>query len=152
MTVQVRGPRNHFPLVSSPRYLFIAGGIGITPIVPMVDCAQQAGSDWTLIYLGRSRTTMAFGAELADAYGEHVKLWPRDEKGRFDLEAAIKDPEDHALVYCCGPEELVSAVEQTAGTGQGAACMPSDSLPRRLQPEPTLEHWRASRCCASARG
>jgi ferredoxin-NADP reductase len=111
MTVQVRGPRNHFPLVSSPRYLFIAGGIGITPIAPMVNRAQQAGSDWTLIYLGRSRTTMAFATQLAGTYGEHVKLWPRDEKGRFDLEAALKDPQDHTLVYCCGPEELVSVVE-----------------------------------------
>jgi hypothetical protein len=40
-TVRVRGPRNHFPLVDSPRYLFIAGGIGITPILPMLAAAQR---------------------------------------------------------------------------------------------------------------
>src|SRR5947209_12402770 len=45
-TVQVRGPRNHFPLVDSPSYLFIAGGIGITPLLPMIQSAQRAGSDW----------------------------------------------------------------------------------------------------------
>src|ERR1700739_669401 len=52
-SVRVRGPRNHFALVDSPRYLFIAGGIGITPIIPMIQSAQQAGSEWTLIYLAR---------------------------------------------------------------------------------------------------
>jgi ferredoxin-NADP reductase len=111
-SVRVRGPRNHFGLVDSPRYLFIAGGIGITPIVPMIDSAQDIGSDWTLIYLGRSRTTMAFAEVLSESYGDRVTLWPHDEKGRFDLEAALKEPADQTLVYCCGPEQLLSAVEQ----------------------------------------
>jgi ferredoxin-NADP reductase len=110
--VRVRGPRNHFALVDAPHYRFIAGGIGITPIVPMVDSAQQAGSDWTLIYLGRSRTTMAFAEALADSYGERVTLWPHDERGTFDLQAALEDPADNTVVYCCGPERLLSAVEQ----------------------------------------
>jgi ferredoxin-NADP reductase len=110
--VQVRGPRNHFALVDSPRYLFIAGGIGITPIMAMIDAAHQAGSDWTLIYLGRSRTTMAFAEALSDSYGERVTLWPHDENGLFDLETALKEPADQTLVYCCGPEQLLSAAEQ----------------------------------------
>ena len=111
-SVRVRGPRNHFALIDSPRYLFIAGGIGITPIIAMIDSAQRAGSDWTLIYLGRSRTTMAFADVLADSYGDHVTLWPNDQKGQFDLEAALKEPAAQSLVYCCGPEPLLSAVEQ----------------------------------------
>jgi ferredoxin-NADP reductase len=111
-SVRVRGPRNHFALVDSPRYLFIAGGIGITPIVAMIESAQDTGSDWTLIYLGRRQTTMAFAEALTDSYGDRVTLWPHDERGRFDLEAALKDPADHTLVYCCGPEQLLSAVEQ----------------------------------------
>jgi ferredoxin-NADP reductase len=111
--VRVRGPRNHFALVDSPRYLFIAGGIGITPIIAMIDSAQQAGSDWKLIYLGRQRTTMAFAEELSGAYGDHVTVWADDENGRFfDLEPALTEPEDQTLVYCCGPEPLLSAVEQ----------------------------------------
>jgi ferredoxin-NADP reductase len=110
--VRVRGPRNHFALVDSPRYLFIAGGIGITPIIAMIDSAQQAGSDWALIYLGRSRTTMAFADALADSYGDRVTLWPNDQKGQFDLEAAFNEPSDQTLVYCCGPEPLLSAAEQ----------------------------------------
>ncbi len=111
-TVRVRGPRNHFPLVDSPRYLFIAGGIGITPMMPMIDSANRAGSDWTLVYLGRQRTTMAFAGELSDAYGDRIDMWPNDEKGLFDLAAALEQPADRTLVYCCGPEPLLSAVEQ----------------------------------------
>jgi ferredoxin-NADP reductase len=110
--VRVRGPRNHFALVDSPRYLFIAGGIGITPIIAMIDSAQQAGSDWRLIYLGRQQTTMAFADVLADSYGDRVTLWPHDENGKFDLEAALAESVDQTLVYCCGPEQLLSAAEQ----------------------------------------
>lgn len=114
-SVRVRGPRNHFALVDSPRYLFIAGGIGITPILPMIASAQQGGSDWALIYLGRSRTTMAFAQALSDTYGDRVTLWPHDEHGRFDLEAALEEPGEDTLVYCCGPEQLLSAAEQHCG-------------------------------------
>jgi len=110
--VRVRGPRNHFPLVDASHYLFIAGGIGITPIVPMIDAAQQAGSDWSLIYLGRRRTTMAFAEALAESYSDRVTLWPREEKGVFELETALKDPAADTLVYSCGPERLLSALEQ----------------------------------------
>jgi ferredoxin-NADP reductase len=111
-SVRVRGPRNHFALVDSPRYLFIAGGIGITPIIPMIGSAQQAGSDWALIYLGRRVSTMAFAKALADSYGDRVTLWPHDENGQFDLAAALKQPAGQTLVYCCGPEQLLSAAEE----------------------------------------
>lgn len=114
--VRVRGPRNNFELVDSPRYLFIAGGIGITPIMTMVDSAQETGSDWRLIYLGRSRTTMAFAEALSGAYGDRVTVWADDENGRFfDLESTLKEPADETLVYCCGPEPLLSAVEKHCG-------------------------------------
>ena len=66
-TVRVRGPRNHFPLVDAPRYRFIAGGIGITPIAAMIAAVQRAGSDWTLLYGGRTKASMAFADELATA-------------------------------------------------------------------------------------
>jgi ferredoxin-NADP reductase len=59
-TVRVRGPRNHFPLVASPRYQFIAGGIGITPILAMIEAAEARGADWSLLYAGRTRASMAF--------------------------------------------------------------------------------------------
>jgi ferredoxin-NADP reductase len=111
-TVRVRGPRNHFPLVDAPHYRFIAGGIGITPILAMVEAVQHAGGDWTLLYGGRTKASMAFAEDLAERYPERVTVWPQDERGLLDLESLFKDPEDNTLVYCCGPEVLLSAVEQ----------------------------------------
>ena len=110
--VRVRGPRNHFTLVDSPKYLFIAGGIGITPIMTMVEAAALAGADWTLLYGGRTRPSMAFADELSERYPDRVTVWPQDEKGLLDLASLLQQPGDDAVVYCCGPEALLAAVEQ----------------------------------------
>ena len=108
--VEVRGPRNHFALVPSPRYVFIAGGIGITPILPMIRAAEAAGADWTLTYGGRTRSTMAFVDELA-RHGDRVTMWPQDEHGHLDLDRLLGTPADETLVYVCGPTPLLDAVE-----------------------------------------
>jgi ferredoxin-NADP reductase len=111
-TVRVRGPRNHFPLVSSPRYQFIAGGIGITPLLPMIEAAQARGSDWQLLYGGRQRASMAFVDEVK-SHGDRVTVWPRDAKGkRMDLDSMLSTPQEDTLVYCCGPEGLLDAAEE----------------------------------------
>jgi ferredoxin-NADP reductase len=110
-SVRVRGPRNHFPLVSSPRYRFIAGGIGITPILPMIAEADAAGADWTLLYGGRERASMAFLDELAQ-YGDKVTIAPENETGMLDLASVLGMPQPDTLVYCCGPEGLLAAVEK----------------------------------------
>ena len=60
------GPRNHFPLHDSPQYLFIAGGIGITPIIPMIAAAHAAGAEWRLVYGGRSEASMAYRDEVGE--------------------------------------------------------------------------------------
>ena len=109
-TVRVRGPRNHFPLVASPR-LFIAGGIGITPMLPMIAEAEAARAEWRLLYGGRERASMAFLDELA-SYGDRVTIVPQDEMGMLDLESVLGSPQSDTLVYCCGPEGLLSAVEK----------------------------------------
>ena len=109
--VRVRGPRNNFRLDPSPRYLFIAGGIGITPILPMIARAEQAGADWRLVYGGRQRSSMAFLDELA-AYGDKITVAPQDETGLLDLDTLLGVPTPDTLVYCCGPEPLLAAVEQ----------------------------------------
>ncbi|MEV6756695.1 PDR/VanB family oxidoreductase [Streptomyces sp. NPDC051214] len=110
-TVRVSGPRNHFPLVDSRRYLFIAGGIGITPLLPMIAAAEQRGSDWRLVYGGRTRVTMAFAGQLVRDHPHRVDLCPQDETGLLDLGGLLGSPEPGTLVYCCGPEPLLSAVE-----------------------------------------
>ena len=110
--VAVRGPRNHFALVPAPRYLFIAGGIGITPILPMIDATEAAGAAWELHYGGRSRRSMAFLESLYDAAGQRVTLHPQDEVGLIDLDRLLGTPQPDTLVYSCGPEPLLLAVEQ----------------------------------------
>jgi ferredoxin-NADP reductase len=112
MDVDVRGPRNNFPLVASPRYVFIAGGIGITPIMPMAAAAERAGAAWEFHYGGRSRTSMAFVETLDAAHGPRVSLHPQDEVGLIDLDRILGTPQPDTLVYCCGPEPLLRAVEQ----------------------------------------
>src|ERR1700722_2448854 len=109
--VRVRGPRNPLPLVDAAHYRFIAGGIGITPIFAMVEEVQRSGNEWTLLYGGRTRASMAFVDELAERYPDRVTVWPQDERGFLDLAALLKDPVDDTLVYCCGPEGLLTAVE-----------------------------------------
>ncbi|GAA0898255.1 PDR/VanB family oxidoreductase [Virgisporangium ochraceum] len=106
--VDARGPRNHFALVDAPRYLFIAGGIGVTPIVPMVAAVAAAGAHWDLHYGGRSRRSMAF----LDALGARATLYPQDEVGLIDLDRVLGRPLAGTAVYCCGPEPLLSAVER----------------------------------------
>lgn len=110
-SVRTRGPRNHFPFVSSRRYLFIAGGIGITPLLAMIAEADATGAEWNLLYGGRERASMAFVDELA-RYGDRVTLAPQNETGMLDLTAWLGEPRPDTLVYCCGPEGLLSAVEK----------------------------------------
>ncbi|GAA2333788.1 PDR/VanB family oxidoreductase [Streptomyces violaceusniger] len=112
-TVRVRGPRNHFALRPAARYLFIAGGIGITPLLPMTAAAEAAGADWRLLYGGRTRASMAFADELASAHGDKVRLVPQDEEGLLDLAPYLTAPAGPGtLVYCCGPEPLLQAAEE----------------------------------------
>jgi ferredoxin-NADP reductase len=117
-TLTVRGPRNNFPLRLAPRYVFVAGGIGITPILPMLAAAEEAGADWTLDYGGRSRASMAFVTELRERYGTGVRIHPQDEVGLPDLDAIMGVPRPATLVYCCGPEPLLRAVEEKAAAWQ----------------------------------
>ncbi len=108
--VGVGGPRNAFPLVPADRYLFVAGGIGITPLLPMVHQAQLLGADWRLLYGGRRRASMAFLDRLA-GYGGRVQVVPQDECGLLDLPGFLGEPDAGTRVYCCGPGPLLAAIE-----------------------------------------
>lgn len=130
--VRADGPRNHFELVPSPHYLFIAGGIGITPLLPMVAAVERAGADWRLAYGGRSRASMAFVEELG-RYGSRVAIRPQDEVGLLDLEALFADLDEDALIYCCGPEPLLEAVESLAA-GRPAGTLHVERFEAKPQP------------------
>jgi ferredoxin-NADP reductase len=109
------GPRNNFPLLGAPRYLFVAGGIGITPILPMIAEAEREGAAWRLFYGGRTRRGMAFLNEL-EAVSPNVRVVPQDENGLLDLAACLSGLTPDTLVYCCGPEALLAAVESRCAT------------------------------------
>jgi ferredoxin-NADP reductase len=110
------GPRNHFELLPAEEYVFIAGGIGITPILPMLDAADAR---WRLLYGGRRRASMAFLDRLT-RHGDRVTVHPQDEFGLLDL-GLLDTPRPGLLVYCCGPEPLLAAVEaRCAGWPPGA--------------------------------
>lgn len=106
--LRARGPRNTFALASADRYLFIAGGIGITALLPMVG-AVPPGS-WRLCYGGRTRESMAFTAELA-SLGAAVTVSPQDEVGLLDLPGLLDGLPTTTAVYCCGPSGLLEAVQ-----------------------------------------
>ncbi|WP_418961345.1 PDR/VanB family oxidoreductase [Streptomyces tritici] len=120
--LEIRGPRNRFPLVEAPSYVFVAGGIGITPVLPMVRAAAAAGADWRLLYCGRSRATMPYldEAERLGADGGRTTVVAEDESGLPDLGFLGGLPAE-TEVYCCGPDGLMDAV---------AAALPEGRTPR----------------------
>ena len=117
--IRVRPPRNNFPLKEAPRYLFLAGGIGVTPILTMVEEANRLGAQWTLVFGGRSRGSMAYLERIAAYTGGTVELWPEDERGRPDLKALLSAQDEDTLVYACGPGGLLDAVQEAHAEVRG---------------------------------
>jgi ferredoxin-NADP reductase len=113
-SITVHGPRNNFQLVEASHYLFIAGGIGITPLLSMVTAVDRAGAKWSLIYGGHSRRRMAFADDLQRTHRDRVSLVPRDSDGRIDLARTLAGVTPTTAVYVCGPEGLLHAVEAMA--------------------------------------
>jgi cytochrome P450/ferredoxin-NADP reductase len=113
--LRVRGPRNHFKLKPATFLLFIAGGIGITPLLPMVDQAERSGIPWRLLFLGRDRKRMPYLSDLEQHYASNIYAWPSRERGRYNLDDIWQRiPDEDALVYACGPDELLAALESSA--------------------------------------
>lgn len=122
-SLSARAPRNNFVAPSAAPWsgaegagsrgvVFVAGGIGITPILPMVRAAHAAGVDWRLLYLGRSLASMAFCDEL-EGFGSRVQLHPRDTDGPLALSAELDDLTDPgASVFACGPERMLAEVQR----------------------------------------
>ncbi|WP_432490822.1 PDR/VanB family oxidoreductase [Kineococcus gypseus] len=107
--LDVSAPANAFPLLRARRYLFIAGGIGITPVRAMVgELRARGGAEVRVLYLTRSPEETAFLDEFsADGSLVHHSAL----HGRLDLWPHLAEPDDDARVYCCGPTELVREVQ-----------------------------------------
>ncbi|MBK1787125.1 PDR/VanB family oxidoreductase [Prauserella cavernicola] len=136
-SLEVRGPRNNFTLDPAESYIFIAGGIGVTPLLPMIRVAQRRGVRWELVYGGRTRASMSFVDELEDRYGESVTVRPQDEFGLLDLTGLLGTVRPGTAVYCCGPEALLQAVENACERWPSGALHVERFAPRQLE-EPVL--------------
>lgn len=119
--IGLRGPRNNFPLVTAPQHLFVAGGIGIAPFVPMVRALAARREDWRLVYRGASLESMAYARELAADFPGHVLLVPTDASPRPDLGTIVAETAPGAAVYCCGPDSLIDATERAVAAAPGRA-------------------------------
>lgn len=114
-TVTTQGPRNAFPLTvpghGSPtrRLRFVAGGIGITPILPMLRLADRLGVDWSMVYTGRSRESLPFLDEL-DRYGNRVHIRTDDLSGVPSAAELLGDCPGGTAVYACGPAPMLTAI------------------------------------------
>lgn len=109
-SLEISNPRNNFELIPSSNYTFIAGGIGITAIKAMVESLPDS-RNWKLIYLGRSRKSMAFVKEIERNFKDKVYIHADDEVGKpADLKKLLKN--DAGDVYVCGPEPLLKAVQE----------------------------------------
>jgi ferredoxin-NADP reductase len=129
--LRIRGPRNHFRFDDNAAgYVFVAGGIGITPVMAMARRAQALGKPYVLHYCGRSRRTMAFVDELRALHGERLQLHAADEGRRLDVATLFAQPQAGTQVYACGPERLLSALQQAT------AHWPEDTL--------RVEHFHAA--------
>lgn len=109
--VRVSEPRNHFPFEPADHYVFVAGGIGITPLLPMIKAAEAAGATWELAYGGRRRSSMAFLKTL-QLYGPRLHVVAQEEAGLLDLNAVLAGYRPGARIYACGPEPLLAALEE----------------------------------------
>lgn len=113
-TLHVRGPRNAFSLAPADEYVFIAGGIGITPILPMVRAVAAGHTPWRLLYTGRSRESMPFIEELTELGPGRVQIRPDDEYGTPDLAELCSAASPRAAFYVCGPPAMIERAHKVA--------------------------------------
>lgn len=135
-------PVNAFPFAAEPAVLLVAGGIGITPILPMARKAAALGLHWRLVYAGRSRATMPFLAEISalpDA-GSRAVILADDETGTPDAEALIQRAPAGASVYVCGPPPMLAGLRAAANAAIEAGRLTAFHFERFTAPPITGGH------------
>jgi ferredoxin-NADP reductase len=111
--VVLNGPRNNFALdETAEKTVFIAGGIGVTPIMSMIERIRELGRDWELTYCVRKRSGAAFSESLGNA--PQVRFNCDEEPGgkTLDIAALVKAAPANAHLYCCGPLPMLAAFEE----------------------------------------
>ncbi|MFI6467142.1 PDR/VanB family oxidoreductase [Streptomyces sp. NPDC050538] len=118
--LEVRGPVNRFSLVSAPGYLLLAGGIGVTPLLPIARELTARGLPWRLVLGARDRSRLVYAEELVELGGDRVRLLPQDEAGLPDLAAELAATPPTYAVYACGPQPMLDAVTALCRTAAPA--------------------------------
>jgi cytochrome P450/ferredoxin-NADP reductase len=120
MELRLRGPSNLFRLDETAQtYLLVAGGIGVTPILAMADRLKALGKNYTVHYCGRSRQSMALLSRLEANHADRVIVHAGDEGQRADLTALHSNLPDGAQIYACGPQRMISALEDLSAERPG---------------------------------
>jgi len=137
-TLELRGPRNHFRLDPDARhYVFVAGGIGITPVIAMADSVKARGGSYELHYCGRGTSAMALLDRCRRDHGGRLHVHCGADGTRLDVAALLTDPAEGTQIYACGPARLLDALADAGAhwpdgalrvehfTGTGAALDPA---------------------------
>lgn len=111
--VTVNGPRNNFHVdESAGRSIFIAGGIGITPILSMVERLGALGREWELVYCARSRAGTAFLEALRRKPQVRFNFDEEPDGRMLDIAKLVQGAPPGTHLYCCGPLPMLDAFEQ----------------------------------------
>ncbi|MEV4558751.1 PDR/VanB family oxidoreductase [Kitasatospora sp. NPDC049285] len=119
--LRVRRPRNGFAFCGEEKVLFLAGGIGVTPLLPMARAAQLAGLDWRLVHTGRTAQALPFTAELKALDPSRVEIRTDDVHGVPDAAQLLAGAPPGAAVYVCGPAPMLVAVQRALDASPATA-------------------------------
>lgn len=141
MSVAVRGPRNHFRLDTDARHhVFVAGGIGITPILAMADAVRADGGSYELHYCGRSADAMALLDRVRRDHGPRLHEHVSDAGTRLDVGALLAEPADGTRVYACGPQRLLAALDAASEHWPDDVLRVEHFTTATQELDPALEH------------
>jgi len=123
--LEISDPLQNFPLgVGAGRYVLLAGGIGVTAMVAMANTLRRRGEDYTFVYVGRSRSVMAWLDDLEQQHGDRLWIHVDDEGAGLDVEGLVHGLSADTELYMCGPIRLMDAVRR----GWAARDLPATNL------------------------
>lgn len=109
--VNCSAPRNNFALKQGSRHVFVAGGIGVTPMAALARDAAERGDDFELHFFARSRSHAPLLSDLQHSLGDRLKAYFSDEvPGNVDAIIASIGAAPDTQLYFCGPPRLTTAL------------------------------------------
>jgi len=141
MDIKIRGPKNHFRMEEGGgKYILIAAGIGITPILAMADRLKLTGKAYELHYAGSDLSTMAMMERLKNIHGSHLTVYAKSSGYRMDLPALLSDIKEDTKIFACGPERLIDELEDMSVNWPEKSLHFEHFSPTKSQLDPSKEH------------